>query len=228
MITIQHLTKSYGKKLVLNDLNLSLVDKQIHGLVGENGAGKTTFFECLSHLESFEGSINIPNDIKIGYMPTSLYFYPNMKGFEYIEFCLSARKLKIEKDKINDLNQLFDLPLNEYAVEYSTGMKKKLALMALFLQNNDFYILDEPFNGLDLSASILLKQLVINLKENQKTILISSHIISSLTDICDQILYLKDGTIDQIYQPCDYERIEKDIISGDIKEKLSILERFKS
>lgn len=228
MITIQNLNKSYGKKRVLKNLDLSIAQGQIHGLIGENGAGKSTLFECLTHLQPYEGIIDIPSGIQVGYMPTSLYYYPNMQGLEYIQFCLAARKQTIQSKTINELNQLFELPLKEYASEYSTGMKKKLALMTLFLQKNDFYILDEPFNGLDLAASLLLKHLIISLKKQNKTVLISSHIILSLTDICDQIHYLKDGYINQSYQPANFEQIEEDITSSEIQQKLSILEKISS
>ncbi len=226
MITIQHLNKSYGNKQVLKNLNLSIGVSEIHGLVGENGAGKTTFFECLNHLQQYTGVIDISSEIKIGYMPASLFFYPNMQGIEYIEFCLAARKQKIDSKVVDKFNQIFELPLKQYAVEYSTGMKKKLALMTLFLQRNDFYVLDEPFNGLDLSATLLLKQFIFNLKDANKTILISSHIISSLTDICDQIHYLKEGNICQSYQPKDFSQIENDIVSLEIKKKFAILEKI--
>lgn len=223
MITIQNLNKYYGKKQVIKNLDLSISKNQIHGLIGENGAGKSTFFECLTNLQSYTGIIDIPSGIQVGYMPTSLYYYPNMQGLEYIEFCLAARKQLMQKETVNKLNEIFELPLKEYANEYSTGMKKKLAIMTLFLQKNDFYILDEPFNGLDLSASLILKQLILILKERQKTVLISSHIISSLTDICDEIHFLNNGNIKQSYKPKDFDKIESDIISSEIKEKLSIL-----
>ncbi len=224
MIKIYNLTKSYGKKLVLNDLELNIEPNQIHGLVGSNGAGKTTLFNCIYNLHKYSGGIQIMDKVQVGYMPTSLFFYPNMQAMEYIEFCLAARKQKIEKSRIEKVNQLFDLPLKEYAAEYSTGMKKKLMLMALFLQNNDLYLLDEPFNGLDLSASLLLKHIMLKLKNSKKTILISSHIISSLTDVCDNISYLKAGYIYKTYQKQEFNLIENEITQNDIKERLSILD----
>lgn len=224
MLTINEVCKSFGQKEVLKSLNLSLGGGLIHGLIGENGAGKTTLFECMNRLLSFQGSIQINAPRGLGYLPTGLFFYPNMKGLEYVEFCLVARKLKVDYSLIHTMNALFELPLNQYALEYSTGMKKKLALMAIFLQNNDFIILDELFNGLDLTASIVLKKLILRFKENNKTVLLSSHILSSLTDICDQVHLLHDGSIERTYLPNDYQHLESNIIDLSIKDKMDIIE----
>ncbi len=221
MIKVELKEKSYGNKVVLKDISFQLISNKIHGLIGENGAGKTTLFECLTNLTKYKGTISLNNDIRIGYLPTSLFFYSNMKGIEYIEFCQSARKIKTNKDLIFELNQVFDLPLEEYAVNYSTGMKKKLAFMALLTQKNNLLLLDEPFNGLDLSSCLILKRILLNLKEkHQSTILISSHIISSLTDISDQIFLLGDGTLKHIYEKADYHSIEEEIMNSTLNSKL--------
>jgi len=218
MIIIKNLHKNYGTQTVLNNLSLELEEEHIHGLIGENGAGKTTLFECLRNLQKFEGEIIIPPNLKIAYLPATLFFYSNLKGSEYLEFCLSARKEPVDKNKINRLNELFELPLSKYASTYSDGMKRKLALLALFIQQNDLYLLDEPFNGLDLSASILLKQLLSELEQQRKTVLISSHIISSLTDVCRKIHYLKNGIIMKSYIDCSADEIENDLIQNYFKK----------
>ncbi|GHT39166.1 hypothetical protein AGMMS49965_04460 [Bacteroidia bacterium] len=220
MLKINDLRKSYGKKEVLSGISLELLPGQIYGLVGENGSGKTTLFECIRHLQAYQGTVTMDTPAAIGYLPTALYFYPLMRGTEYIEFCLSARKLKINAAEIQSLNHLFELPLNDYAAEYSTGMKKKLAFMALLMQKNDILLLDEPFNGLDLSSCLILKQILLQLKAKNKTILLSSHILSSLTDICDTIVYLHHGKIQKTYSKDTFDIIEQEIMDGNIGEKL--------
>jgi ABC-2 type transport system ATP-binding protein len=220
MIEVKNLYKCYGKKEVLSGLSFELYPSQIQGIVGENGSGKTTLFECIRNLTEYKGSVLIDRPAKIGYMPASFYYYPNMKGIEYIEFCLSARKLRIDKVEVASFNKLFELPLNEYAANYSTGMKKKLAFMAMLMQQNDIFLLDEPFNGLDLASCLLFKQILLHLREKNKMIFLSSHIISSLTDICNRILYIRQGTIRKIYAKEEFDTIENELLGDAIQCKL--------
>lgn len=223
MIKLDSISKKYGKKEVLKNLSLTIKEGSIEGIVGANGSGKTTLFNCIYKLTKYEGSISYPKNIGIGYMPTEMFFYTSMKGYEFIEFTLIARNIRVVKSEINSLNKLFDLPLNSYAAEYSTGMKKRLILMSILLQKNDFYIMDEPFNGLDLSSSMILTLILKQLKEKGKTVIISSHILSSLTDICDSISYLNNGYIYKRYLPNEYSTIEEDIIKVSLKEKVEII-----
>jgi ABC-2 type transport system ATP-binding protein len=118
---------------------------------------------------------------------------------------------------------LFELPLDEYAAEYSTGMKKQLALTALLIQDNDILLLDEPFNGLDLASCLILKQLLFHLKAKNKTILLSSHILSSLTDSCDSIFYLHQGKIQKTYQQADFDKIEREITDATVLQKINLI-----
>lgn len=228
MIKVNCIEKYYGNKIVLKGVSFELKQGLIYGLVGENGAGKTTLFECLNNLTPYQGLMTLSDEhLQIGYLPTSLYFYPNMKGIEYLEFCQSARKLKPNKELVDSLNSILNLPLNDYAVSYSTGMKKKLALLALLTQRNDILLLDEPFNGLDLSSCLILKHLLAELVEKQnKTILLSSHIISSLTDISEQIFHLSDGIIKRIYGKNDFCEIEEEITQLILDDKIKIISKL--
>jgi ABC-2 type transport system ATP-binding protein len=200
---------------------MCLTEGHIYGLVGANGSGKTTLFSCLTHQTDYQGEVLTGHPYpRIGYMPTSVFFYPYMKGCEYIEFCLAARGEKMDKNLVASLNRLFDLPLHEYATAYSTGMKKKLVFLTLLMQRNDIFLLDEPFNGLDLDACVVLKQLLLKLREQKKLILLSSHIISSLTDICDEIHYLHQHTILRTYNQSMFDYIEQDIVDDRLGQKL--------
>lgn len=223
MIQIDNLSKSYGKKVVLSNVSLALYPGKIQGLAGENGSGKTTLFECIRNLTEYKGSIRIDEPVKIGYLPSDPYYYPNMKGMEYIEFCLSAGKQKIDIAEITKINHLFELPLNEYAMNYSTGMKKKLAFFSLVVQQNNIFILDEPFNGLDMTSCIIFKHIILRLKEKNKTIFLSSHIIPSLTEICDCIFHIHHGVLQKNYLKEDFENIEQKIISDSIGDKIDYI-----
>ena len=164
--------------------------RQVYGIVGENGAGKTTLFKCISDLEDYDGMIiSNPNPIKnhLGLLLTEPFFFQKITGKEYIQLLINARNIHI--DDI-DARNIFDLPLNQYASTYSTGMKKKLALTAILLQANDYFILDEPFNGVDIKSNILITKLIHKLKDLGKTVIISSHIFSKLNYTCNEIHFL--------------------------------------
>lgn len=195
MINIQNLSKRYGKKEVLHSLNLSINQGMVYGIVGENGAGKTTLFRCIAGLESYEGQITseLPKlKNRLGFLPTEPYFFSKITGKEYIQLLVNARQINIPS--IQERN-IFDLPLDQYASTYSSGMKKKLALTAILLQENEIYILDEPFNGVDIQSNLIITEIIKELKRLNKTVIISSHIFSTLSDTCDEVYLLKQGEI---------------------------------
>ncbi len=142
MIAIRNLTMTYGENKVLNNLNIEFEKGKVYGIVGENGAGKTTFFRCIAGLEVYDGEIRSTlNPIKnyLGLLLTEPFFFRNITGKEYIQLLCNARNIKIPDIESRNI---FDLPLNQYASSYSTGMKKKLALTAILLQSNEYFILD--------------------------------------------------------------------------------------
>ena len=198
MLEIQSLSKVYGTKLVFKNINQSFERGLIHGIVGENGAGKTTLFKCLADIETYEGRIDYDvagaRKDKTGYLTTHPFFLSRITGAEYIQLLLHARNIAIKEVAAHNI---FDLPLQQYAATYSTGMKKKLALTAILLQKNDLFLLDEPFNGMDIQSNILFKEVLFKLKEMGKLILLSSHIFSALGETCDTLHHLKDGKIVQ-------------------------------
>lgn len=222
MIEINDLHKNFGKVNVLNGIHLKYHSGKIYGLVGENGAGKTTLFNCMMEVIDYTGSIIRSRTLKTGYLSASSFFYSQITGWEHLEFCMRAKGLPVNSSKIQDLNGIFQLPLDRYASEYSTGMKKKLGFMALLLEDNDVFILDEPFNGVDLKGCILMKKLIQQLKAKEKTVIISSHLIASLREICDIIHYLNEGIIYKEYHQETTKEIEEDILYS-TKKTQSIL-----
>lgn len=208
MIKITNLIKSFGKNIILKNIETNFKDNHIYGIVGYNGAGKSTLFNCISGLIPFRGKVNIDENLRIGYLPTDIYMYPKITGLEYIEFCLSARKIKIDKKHLDNWNKIIDLPLDKYAQNYSTGMKKKLALLALILQHNDIIILDEPFNGLDLSSNLILTDIILALRKTDKTVIVSSHLLQPLKELCDTIDVLDKGNLKR-YSKKEFHEIDR-------------------
>ena len=224
MISIQNLSKSFGAKQVLKNITIQFNKGQVYGIVGENGAGKTTLFRCIAGLENYEGQIiselsSLKNHL--GLLFTEPFFFTKITGREYIRLLCNARKERVSN--IDDKN-IFDLPLNQYASTYSTGMKKKLALLAIFLQNNQCFVLDEPFNGVDIHSNIIIIDLIHKLKDLGKTIIISSHIFSTLSDTCDEIYLLKEGEIIQKVFREDFEALELEMREFTVGNKIERLE----
>jgi|ERR1035437_464315 ABC-2 type transport system ATP-binding protein len=225
MIKIENLSKSYGTNQVLSDINLTFEHDKVYGIVGENGSGKTTLFKCITGIEKHNGIITSDfNPLKdyLGYLQTEPFYFSKITGREYIQLLCNARGI----DKVNlDSKNIFDLPFNQYAVTYSTGMKKKLALTAILLQGNQYFILDEPFNGVDIEGNIIILEIIKRLKGLGKTLIISSHIFSTLNDICDEILLLKNGKfIRRVYKDefGNLEQEMKDIFIGNRIDKLQL------
>jgi len=224
MIRIIQLYKSYGSKTVLQDINLELVPGKVYGVVGANGAGKTTLFKCLTHLESYQGKIESkwhPLKNHLGFLETNPLFMSKITGWEYLKLMCMARDVGVNEF---DSKNIFELPLDQYVETYSTGMKKKLALTGVLLQNNEVFVLDEPFNGVDIHSNMIIVELIKRLKQQGKTVLISSHIFSTLQETCDEIMMLKGGVISKQVAPADFKELEAEMKSFVIGDKMDNLE----
>lgn len=224
MIRIEKLSKSYGKTNVLNSIDISFEKGKVYGVVGENGAGKTTLFKCISGLELYSGHIHSDfeqlKDV-IGFLQTEPFFFSKITGEEYIRLLTNARHVSLTNLKAKNI---FDLPLNQYASTYSTGMKKKLALTAVLLQENQVFILDEPFNGVDIQSNLVITEIIKKLKSLGKTVIISSHIFSTLTETCDEIFLLKAGEIAKRVTQNEYSNLEAEMKAVTIGNRIDQLE----
>ncbi|GAA3960381.1 ATP-binding cassette domain-containing protein [Hymenobacter antarcticus] len=229
MLEILNLRKAFSSHVVLHDVSLTLRPGTIHGLVGANGAGKTTLINCLYGLENDFGGI--VRDTagpavreRTGLLPYEPYFYPRLTGREYLEFCLQARGRPVVD--FSGWNQLLELPLDQYADEYSAGMRKKLALLALLVQQFTYLILDEPFNGLDLEANLLLKEILKRLRDRGTGILLTSHMLGALTETADEISVLVGGRVQRHYAAAEFGTLEMDLLDSLHREKLGLLKEL--
>ncbi len=223
MIKIKELNKHFGNNEVLKNINMDFSNGNVYGIVGENGAGKTTLFRCIAGLEDYQGEIIselIPLKNHLGLLLTEPFFFSKITGEEYIRLLCNARS-KVIKDIAG--RNIFDLPLNQYASTYSTGMKKKLALTAILLQENKYYILDEPFNGVDIQSNIILTEIINKLKELNKMVIISSHIFSTLSDTCDEIHLLRKGEQIKSVQKNEFTNLEKELKAVTLGNKIEKL-----
>jgi ABC-2 type transport system ATP-binding protein len=223
MIEVQNLSKQYGSKEVLKNISMTFEKGKVYGIVGENGAGKTTLFRCMAGLETHAGSI--VSDLRplknhLGLMLTEPYFFSKITGAEYIRLLCNARNVQIADIEARNI---FDLPLREYASVYSTGMKKKLTLMAILLQGNEYFILDEPFNGIDIQSNIVVTEIIHQLRALHKTVIISSHIFSTLSDTCDEIRLLSHGELIKSVLKEDFATLEAEMKNTVVANKLERL-----
>lgn len=214
MIIIKNLVVTYAKgQNVIDSLDLILSDRTINGIVGLNGAGKTTLLNSIYGLKRIDlGDIKYNdrriNKKEVSFLATENFFYSNITGREYLSLFKNSH---YDDDK---WNQLFLLPLDIIVDDYSTGMKKKLALMGILKQDKPIMILDEPFNGLDIETCRIIRQIILKLKEQGKTIIITSHIIETLTNLCDYIHYLEKGKIKYSKAKNDFKEFEREIFES--------------
>lgn len=210
MIEIRDLTKRYGSFTALDHLNLSLEEGVVFGFVGANGAGKSTTFSILATLLSptsgdaiinGKSVIKEPKEVRkqIGYMPDFFGVYDQLKVDEYLDFYGASYGIGAAERKvlIPQLLELVNLTnkRHEYVDLLSRGMKQRLCLARALIHDPKVLILDEPASGLDPRARVEMRDILRNLKSMGKTILISSHILPELAEMCDEIGVIDNGKL---------------------------------
>jgi ABC-2 type transport system ATP-binding protein len=201
ILEARNICKSYGSLEVLKNVTIECHKGKIYGLIGANGAGKTTLFRILLGLiKQNSGSIAIDSEgIKpIGGIVEKPALYGYLSAFGNLKVFAQIQRLKLTKELFNEsMHQVGLSPERKDAVKnYSLGMKQRLGLAIALLNNPDCIVLDEPFSGLDPMGISALHSLIKKLsRENQITIIISSHIVSELADLCDMLYVLYDGEI---------------------------------
>jgi ABC-2 type transport system ATP-binding protein len=210
IITVSNLVKQFEKKLVLNNINLTVDSGQIVGYIGPNGAGKSTTIKILCGITSnFAGNVMVngidvrknPIEVKgcIGYIPELAALYEVLTPIEYLQFSgkLYGMENHIIEKKSMDLLQLFQLQdyANARMTTFSKGMRQKVLLISGLIHNPEIIFLDEPLSGLDANAVILVKEILLQLKQAGKTIFYSSHIMDVVEKISDRIIIINNGEI---------------------------------
>ncbi len=210
MLKIEHLTKTYGSKIAVDNLSLEIRPGEIYGFIGHNGAGKTTTIKaCCGILQFDSGEIFVDgisvkkNPIeakrKIAYIPDNPEVYEFMSGIKYLYFIADIFGIsKAERDeRIGRYSEMFELSkeLSQPVNSYSHGMKQKLVIISALIHNPLLMLLDEPFVGLDPKASYTLKTLMRELCNSGGAIFFSTHVLEVAEKLCDKIAIIKKGKL---------------------------------
>ena len=210
MLKIEHLTKTYGEKKAVDDLNLHINPGEIYGFIGHNGAGKTTTLKSVVGILQFDqGEILIDGKSirtdplackrEIAYIPDNPDLYDYMTGIKYLNFIadvfgVSAEDRQVRIRKYADLFEL-TTALSQPIAAYSHGMKQKLAIIAAWLHSPKLIIMDEPFVGLDPKASHLLKGMMREVCDGGGAIFFSTHVLEVAEKLCDKVAIIKGGKL---------------------------------
>jgi len=247
MLSIKNLNKRYGKFQAVTDLNLEIAEGEIFGFVGPNGAGKTTTMKIICGLlKATSGEITLDGtdvlnrrkDINenIGYMPDFFGVYDDLKVIEYLEFYASIYNIKgPERKKItDDLLELVDLgnKRDAYVDSLSRGMKQRLCLARCLVHNPRLLVLDEPASGMDPRARVEMKEILRNLKDMGKTIIISSHILPELSELCTSIGIIDrgrmviSGSVSEVMQRVYSKKVLKIKVRDRLEDTITLLKEF--
>ncbi len=212
-LSIHAIDKKYGERTVLEQVSFSLSEGEMFGLIGLNGAGKTTLIKIILDLASANGghaeifglkATDINARKKLSYLPEKFQPSRYLKGMEYLDLAVSYYGRKLDKQQARDMAAALDLNpdvLESRVGSYSKGMGQKLGLLGGLLLDVPLLILDEPMSGLDPSARIRLKDLLMDAKKKGRTIFFSSHILSDIDEICDRIGVIHNGKLCYVGKP---------------------------
>jgi ABC-2 type transport system ATP-binding protein len=210
LVRVDEVTKSFGDKFALRDVSFSVPRGQICGLLGPNGAGKTTLFRLLMGiLKATAGSLSIDGfDVfedrvavkrLIGFLPDEPVFYSYLSGREILELSAAMHGLDVQATMLRILPVTRRLRLAEdidnYAEDYSRGMKKKLGLLLAMLHQPKLLVLDEPTNGLDVESTHLFYDLIFETAAQGTTVLFSTHLMDHVTKLCSHAVIIDRGKV---------------------------------
>ncbi|MFJ1366853.1 ATP-binding cassette domain-containing protein [Capnocytophaga canimorsus] len=203
MLKIDIQNKRYSNKTILKDVKVDVLENGLYGIVGKNGSGKTTFFNCLTHLTTFQGTIHFNGKplppSQVAFIPTEPFLYDYLSVEEFTSFYCQLMKIKGNK------NVTFDVDTKLLVKELSTGMRKKAYINAVFQKDYDIYIFDEPYSGLDIESVYVLRKIIKQLSENH-IVFVSSHLLESLYE--SKAIYVLQNEHFQKILPKDFPKIE--------------------
>ncbi len=205
ILETEDLVKKFGKFIALNGVNLQVKEGEVYGFIGPNGAGKTTTIRVLLGIlnatsgkaqvfgkDAWKEAVDIHS--RIAYVPGDVNLWSNLTGGEVIDLFVSLRG-KGNKNYRDKLIEMFDLDPSKKCRTYSKGNRQKVALVAAFASDADLYILDEPTSGLDPLMERVFQECVNEQKKQGKSILLSSHILSEVEQLCDTVGIIREGKI---------------------------------
>ncbi len=210
MIKIENLTKKYGDLFAIKNIDLDLAAGDLFGFIGPNGAGKTTTMRIIATLlepswgEAYVCGYSIYNNPKeirrlVGYMPDFFGVYDDMKVIEYLEFFAAAYRIRgpQRRQRCEELLEIVDLDFKRdaFANTLSRGQTQRLGLARVLIHDPQVLLLDEPLSGLDPRARIQMRNLLRRLGQTGKTIIVSSHILPELADICNKVGIIDKGVL---------------------------------
>ena len=214
MLYIKNVSKSYGEKKALDNVSLHVPNGSIFGIIGHNGAGKTTMIKLITGLlamgdGSSEGEITVAgHSVKdesmeckkiMAYIPDNPDLYENLTGLQYLNFVADVYDVSEEdrQERIKKYADMFEIydDLQSQIASYSHGMKQKVAIIGAIIHEPKLLILDEPFVGLDPKAAFILKNIMHEMCENGTAIFFSTHVLDVAEKLCDRIAIIKKGTI---------------------------------
>ena len=230
IVEINNLVKYYGKKQVLHGIQLNILPGQIIGYIGPNGAGKWTTVKILCGLiDDFEGEVKVFGkdlrtnqiDIKkrIGYIPENAALYESLTPLEFMQFVGQMRGIEddVIRSKAEALMDIFEMKsnLNQRIATFSKGMRQKVMICSALLHNPELIFMDEPLSGLDANSVIMVKEMLIHLAHEGKTIFYSSHLMDVVEKISDRIILIDqgkviaDGAFEELSKLANDENLEK-------------------
>ena len=195
MVSIQHISKSFGSQKVLNDVSLEIPAGQIVGLLGPNGAGKSTLMKILIGLWSADsGTVSAPS--RIGYLPENNPLYEEMYVTEYLQF---MDKMTTDKCQMTNVDALIDKvgltpERHKHIRELSKGYRQRVGLAQALIGDPELLILDEPTTGLDPNQLVEIRSLIRSLGKD-RTVILSTHIMQEVREMCDRVVILDHGTV---------------------------------
>ena len=210
MLTISHLTKTYGDKKAVDDLSLHIAPGEIYGFIGHNGAGKTTTLKSVAGILPFDegeitiGGLSLKSDPLIckrqmAYIPDNPDLYDFMTGIQFLNFIadIFAVPADLRQARIREYAGRFELTgdLAQPIAAYSHGMKQKLAIISAWLHQPKLILMDEPFVGLDPKAAHLLKGMMRELCNEGGAIFFSTHVLEVAEKLCDKVAIIKGGKL---------------------------------
>lgn len=205
MLKVSNLTKSYKNTKAVDNVSFDIPKGEVVVLVGPNGAGKSTTIKSIVGLLRFKGEIKIGpyanKDTKakkiLAYVPEIPTLFPLLTVREHIEYMALAYGKVVNEEKVEDLLKRFDLDdkQDKLGDELSKGMMQKVSICAAVIVDPEVIILDEPMIGLDPMAIKEIKKLIIELKTENKTVMISTHMIEMIEDLWDRVIFMKEGEV---------------------------------